>query len=661
MFRKSQLPIISGLILLAGVVFAAPRLDAQQQAPEIDVESYVIEAEVNPRTQDIEATATVRFKATRDEARFLRFELHNDLKLSEVLDEEDNDVATSRSFDDFSVRVTLDEPLREGESKELRFSYAGRLTGREESPVWGIRFAAIHSDYAYLLYPSRWFPVSGYTTDRFTAEMNITVPTGYKVLASGIDTKDENTPDEVTYTYTFSQPSFPGSIAIVAGDGQKVSSEGVMTTLYFRDDKEELAGVWGEEVGSVMTFLTGLFGLAPQSGLTVVQTEEGTPSGYAAPGLLFLSPTAIEDEVNQRLLVNQISRQWWGMLCSTATRNHIWIINGMARFAELLWLEDSEGPAAAETAMRDNYVEALTVDNVPLIQAARLEDYSPEYWASTAGKGTAILNMLRLVMGEDGFAKLLTAFPDQYAWKSFYTADFRKVAEEISGRSLQGFFIQWIESSGAPEFDIEYTVFRTRQGFRIMGKITQDLDTFRMPVQLKIETEGNPEEKEVEVVGPSTDFIVETFGKPKNVIVDPNSKVLRFSNTMRVSVAIRRGEQFAEIGEFVEALKEYQKALDVNRYSSLAHYRIAEVFFLQRNYQSAANEFRESLNGDLEPSWTEVWAHINLGKIFDITDQRERAVNEYNLALRTKDNTQGAQEEAALYLQEPYERPRQNI
>ena len=69
-------------------------------------------------------------------------------------------------------------------------------------------------------------------------------------------------------------------------------------------------------------------------------------------------------------------------------------------------------------------------------------------------------------------------------------------------------------------------------------------------------------------------------------------------------------------------------------------------------------EFREVLNGDIEPKWTEVWAHINLGKIFDITGQRERAVNEYNLAVRTRDDTQGAQEEAAKYLKEPYKRQR---
>ena len=189
-----------------------------------------------------------------------------------------------------------------------------------------------------------------------------------------------------------------------------------------------------------------------------------------------------------------------------------------------------------------------------------------------------------------------------------------------------------------------------------MGKISQDLDTFRMPVDLRIETEGNPEEKRVEVVGTSSEFSVDTFGKPKKVVIDPNNRVLRYDDNVRVAVAIRRGEQFVELSEFADALKEYQKALETKRNSSLAHYRIAEVHFLQQNWQPAANEFREALNGDVEPKWTEVWAHINLGKIFDVTGQRDRAVNEYNLAIRTKDDTQGAQEEAAKYLKTPYER-----
>ena len=99
-----------------------------------------------------------------------------------------------------------------------------------------------------------------------------------------------------------------------------------------------------------------------------------------------------------------------------------------------------------------------------------------------------------------------------------------------------------------------------------------------------------------------------------------------------------------------------QEALKTNRNSSLIHFRIGEIFFLVNNYQSAANEFSQALGGDLEPKWTEVWAHINLGKIFDITDQRERALQHYRLALRTKDNTRGALDEAKKYTEAPYKR-----
>jgi tetratricopeptide (TPR) repeat protein len=211
-----------------------------------------------------------------------------------------------------------------------------------------------------------------------------------------------------------------------------------------------------------------------------------------------------------------------------------------------------------------------------------------------------------------------------------------------------------VESNGAPEFKLEWTILRTQKGFRVQGKISQDLDTFRMPVDLKIETEGNPEEKRIDVMGTSSEFSVDTFGKPKKVTIDPNNKVLRMSPQMRVLVAIRKGEQYVEVSEFAEALKEYQRALDTQKNSSMAHYRVGQVFFLQNNYQSAADEFRKAGQGDLQPKWLEVWSHIYLGKIFDISGQRERAVNEYTQAQRTRDNTQGAQDEVAKYLRTPY-------
>lgn len=635
---------------------------AQQRASRIDVQHYIIEAEINPRTQSLSAKALVKFVAADDKVSSVSFELGNSLNVARVTDGAGRQIPASRNAETFSVRLSLPEPLAKGAESTLLFEYDGVLTGNaEESPVYGIRFASIQPDFAYLMYPARWFPVNDYTADRYTAELKITVPAGMKVLAgAGLEKVSPAEGDKVTTTITFLQASFPGSIAVVKDAPVKVNSQGVSTELYFREAKD-MAQAYGEEMGKAMAYFTSIYGLPPYSTLVVMETDNSAPNGYAGPGIIFLSPRGIGKQPNLRLIANQTARQWWSILVSPTTRNHLWISNGMARYSEILYLEHLNGPAALENEVRDTYVEALTVDNPPLIQSARLEDYSPELRALTASKGAAVANMLRYVIGDANFQKLLKLVPERFAWKSLNTDDFRKAAEEVSGQNLQYFFLQWIESSGAPEFRMEYTVFRTQKGFRVMGKVSQDLDTFRMPVELKIETEGNPEEKRIEVMGTSSEFVVETFGRPKRLELDPNRRVLRFSPQMRVAVAIRRGEQFAEVGEFVEALKEYQKALEVNRNSSLAHYRVAEVFFLQNNYQSAANEFREALNGDLEPRWTEVWSHINLGKIFDITGQRERAVNEYNQAIRTKDNTQNAQEEAARYLKQPYERPRQTL
>jgi Tfp pilus assembly protein PilF len=179
-----------------------------------------------------------------------------------------------------------------------------------------------------------------------------------------------------------------------------------------------------------------------------------------------------------------------------------------------------------------------------------------------------------------------------------------------------------------------------------------------MPVELRIDTDGKTEEKKIDVVGTDSAFTVETFGKPRRISVDPDNHVLKNSVDVKLRASIMRGQALVQQGDFAGALSEFNKALEVNKNSSLAHYRIAEVFFQQKNYQASANAYREALNGDGDPRWTEVWSHVQLGKIFDTTGQRERATNEYRQALQTNDNTQGALDEARAYLQKPFEAPK---
>lgn len=384
--------------------------------------------------------------------------------------------------------------------------------------------------------------------------------------------------------------------------------------------------------------------------------DDTVPSAWA-PGIAAIAARAIAEKVEYRLLANTIAHQWWGVLVSPATREDWWLGDGMARYAEALYVQSAAGQAGFEEGIKDMAVGALAYDNVPLSSVGRFDPFSPEFQSLTTDKGAMILHMLRWEMGDAPFQKTLHDFATKYAWKPVTVDDLRQTAEaNANGMKLSGFLNQWLDSTGAPEFRNKYTVYRVKNGFRVVGEIQQDLDLFRMPVELKIDTDGKTEIRRIDVQGTNSPYSVETFGKPRRISIDPNNWVLKSSGEVKVRTAILRGQQLVQQGDLAEALRQFQLALDSNKNSSLAHYRIAEVFFLQRNYQAAANAYREALNGDGDPRWTEVWSHIQLGKIYDLTGQRDRATNEYRQALQTNDDTEGAMSEARKYLSAPYQR-----
>ena len=197
-----------------------------------------------------------------------------------------------------------------------------------------------------------------------------------------------------------------------------------------------------------------------------------------------------------------------------------------------------------------------------------------------------------------------------------------------------------------------------KSGFRIDGKVKQNLDFFRMPVDIEVQTEGNPEFKTIEVSGTDSSFTTEVFGRPKpgGITLDPHNAILKSNLQLRVRAIIARGEALAEQGRYYDAIQQYQQALDQQKDNALAEFRMAEAFFYQKNYSAAANAFRDSLDGNIDPTFksVEVWSHIYLGKVYDIAGDRARAVNEYSKAQQTNDDTGGAQNETKKYLAQPY-------
>ncbi len=664
--RRERRVVILCLAFLL-IFIALPALAADKLRLRVD--NYQIDAELTPHSHSITAHAKVTFTALENLS-VASFELHNALRVTKVVDDKGKPLNAERVTADSTVRVPLPNGLAKDASTSLTFDYEGQLDSGDDSPVQGLKLASITDDTSYLLYAGRWFPVNGYGLNRFTATMNISVPAHLVVIGSGKETVT-NTPAKKgtaggaalkTFSFTWDKPSFPGTI--VAGQFQEFKSDeaGVDLHVFFQPTHQNQGAAYAETAVKEFTYYVTLYGSAPATTLKIIEIPDDTvPSAYA-PEMAILASRGITEKINYRLLANTIAHQWWGVSVSAASRDDWWITDGFARYSEALYVENAAGSAGLEEAVKDMSVGALAYDTVPLSSAGKLDIFSPEFQSLVTDKGAMILHMLRWVLGDAKFNSTMRTFATQYAGKSATLDDFKAICEKNYGDQLTWFFSQWLDSTGAPEFKSKYTVYRlgNNKGFRVVGEISQDLDLFRMPVQLKIDTDGKTEIKRIDVVGTNSPFSIETFGKPRRVLIDPEDRVLKNSTEVKLRASIMRGQALVQQGDMAGALTEYNKALDVNKNSSLAHYRVAEVFFAQKNYQAAANAYRESLNGDGEPRWTEVWSHIQLGKIFDLTGQRERATNEYRQALQTNDNTQGALEEARKYLQKAYDQPKSN-
>lgn len=645
--------------LLGTVLLVPGSLWAQAERFPFHVARYQLEVELEPDVHQLRARARLELVAHETLAS-LTLHLNENLKVEGVASASGTSLPFEQLPQASVFRVDLPQRLLAGESLEVDVRYVGAFDPAVR-PRRGPRLAVITPGGSYLLREARWFPQAANPWDRFAMTLSVTLPAGETPVAFGRLEALTTSEGKTRTVFHADEPGLTGTL--VAGRYEKVPSMvGPPATFYLRTVPQSYASTNEETLAKIIAFFSDKFGSLEEPGLAVVETPDDTWEAYCAPGLLLLPTRQWSSSINMRLLARQLARLWWGGRVSPASPDDAWLAAGLTRYSEALYVEEAAGEEGFRQVREDLTIGALVDESAaPIANAGRLVPFSSEYNSIVRDKGALVFHMLRQVVGDESFFRLLETFSQRFAGRSATIDDFERLAEEISGQPLDYFFGEWVRSTGVPQFNLEYVIYRTQEGFRVAGQLQHELEIFRMPIPIHVETEGPPVTKVVEATGPRTDFSIQTFGKPLRIEIDPEFHVLKFTPRLRVRVAIARGESYFERGQYFEAIREYQRALEVKRNTSLAHYRMGEAFFEQRNYQAAANAFREAISGDREPPWTLVWSHIFLGKIFDITGQRERAINEYRRALETQDDTQGARAEAEKYLREPYRRKARTI
>ncbi|HYK19917.1 MAG TPA: M1 family aminopeptidase, partial [Pyrinomonadaceae bacterium] len=576
-----------GVLALLTLALSA---NSQQPAPQqagsrFDVTNYRIEAQIIPDQHMLRAGADVTF-VPLDATRSVVFELNGSLKVESI--EKDGKPLTGFVQDPVgvgslgpSVRIDLGQVVPANQPVTLRIRWSGALISPEGGPLATKRLAYVGTEGSYLMYASRWFPFHDYAADRATSDITFIVPSGLQVAGTSDDPiVAQPAPKEgaVRYHFVHHQPVLIGNFAAGQYITRNLKYGRYDLQLNALPGSEKRLDAFAELTGRVLEFYTKRYG-APLFGnrLVVVQIDDESLDTYSGPGIIFLSSKMFDTTrpLPEEKLEREIAYQWWGQSVGLKSFDDAWLSQGLAEWSAFAYRESVLSAGALDAAQREQQERALTFEQTASIARApsALDDQSAAYQSIVFYKGSMVFRMLRETIGRDKFDKLLATFLENYKGKNASIDDFEKLADKVSGESLRYFFAQWVEGTGVPEFTVDYQIIRTRAGkFRTRGTVKQNLEALHMPVELLLRAEGDNQQKIVRIDGKSEDFDFESNGQPIEVVVDPNNKILRMSDDLRVSIIARRGIEQMKEGIYAEAQQQFEAALKLDRSNSWVYY-----------------------------------------------------------------------------------------
>lgn len=231
------------------------------------------------------------------------------------------------------------------------------------------------------------------------------------------------------------------------------------------------------------------------------------------------------------LIAHELAHQWFGDKITTKNWENIWLNEGFATFSEAVYLEAIGGKTSYNANINSIMNGAKRATGTLFVQD--ISNVSQIFNTNrTYNKGGVVLHMLRGILGDDTFFKVLqTYLTSKHAYDVATTEDFQKIAEEVSGQKLDYFFKEWIYGEGYPKYSFTYG----QNGKNLIINLKQDKTTnpeyFTMPVDFKITTSTG--EKTVTLFNnqSSQQFEVPIDGNIVGVGIDPENKILKDAST----------------------------------------------------------------------------------------------------------------------------------
>ncbi len=410
---------------------------------------------------------------------------------------------------------------------------------------------------------SLWLPLHDFPNDRCVTELKADVPTGYVALSNGerVEVKaGEVKPGRAVFHWRLEKPQPGYLITLVVGKFDEVVIEPSDRT---KGEGAKLKGMKGlpvcrvyGPVGSgaslretfantpeMVAFLEELFGKAyPWGGrYGQVIVREFQWGGMENTTLSTLSEEVLGQRRGEKddLIVHELAHQWMGDMITCRSWKHVWLNEGWATYVEALWARHTKGDAAY-AAVVDGWWASLKskargrAPEEPGMVSGRYAqaDDTFEKAEDPYERGAFVLHMLKERLGEKAFLAGTRLYVQRHAFGEVETDDFRRCLEEVSGESLERFFVQWCERPGMPRVEVSWVWDERKGAMEVRAEQVQLIDEenpayeLRVPIVVEL-MDGT--KVEVEVRGETrrmSSGAVKVSSRPRGVVVDARRTVL---------------------------------------------------------------------------------------------------------------------------------------
>ncbi|MEW2134383.1 M1 family metallopeptidase [Streptomyces sp. NPDC005435] len=415
-----------------------------------DVAHYDLRLQYQPKTDELEGTATILAKTTQD---LSSFDLDFLLDVSEV---RVNGVkAAFASSGEHELVVTPKTPLPKGTQVTVVVRYSGvpstksayGFTTWHRTPDGAV--AADEPESAWW-----WFPSNDHPSDKATYDVSVAVPDGTQAISNGALTSTSSKLGWTRYSWRQDKPqaTYLATLALGRFDITTSTSEGGVPVInaYSKDlgDNDGAARASVERTGELVDWLSGYFGPYPFS--SAGGYVPNTTTGYAleTQTRVYYSPKQFAAGSNTSVVVHELAHQWYGDDVSLKGWKDIWINEGFARYAQWLWSEHEGEGTTRELA---DYVYASHPADDPFWTVKPGDPGADgQFDLAVYDRGALAIEALRHAVGDDAFFTILKGWPKSHAYGNASVSDFRRYAEEISGKPLASLFDTWLFEPSKP-------------------------------------------------------------------------------------------------------------------------------------------------------------------------------------------------------------------